>query len=56
MCYGGVDLRHLQRETESRLAGLPKVDTAEAPLPRVGLVARLRAALETLRTKEERHV
>ncbi|MGL5010625.1 MAG: hypothetical protein ACRC6I_12145 [Paracoccaceae bacterium] len=32
MCYGGVDLKHLVRETESRLAGLPKVDAAPAPV------------------------
>ncbi|MGL4321868.1 MAG: hypothetical protein ACRCS3_13490 [Paracoccaceae bacterium] len=55
MCYGGVDLKHMVRETESRLAGLPQVDAAAA-LPRAGLLARLRAALETLRGKEERHV
>jgi hypothetical protein len=54
MCYGQVDLKALTRETESRLAGLPKVDVAAAPA--VGLLARLRAALETYRGKEERHV
>jgi hypothetical protein len=25
MCYGGVDAKHVMRETEGRLAGLPKV-------------------------------
>ncbi len=54
MCHGHIDLKHLARETESRLAGLPKVDTAAAPA--VGLLARLRAALETYRGKEARHV
>jgi hypothetical protein len=54
MCYGGVDLKHLVRETETRLAGLPKVDAAETP--RLGLLARLHAAIENLRNKEESHV
>jgi hypothetical protein len=56
MCTGGIDLKHLQRETESRLAHFPKVDAAATPQPRAGLLARLKAALETLRGKEERHV
>lgn len=54
MCDSGVDLKHLVRETENRLAGLPKVDAVTAPRP--GLLAWLRAALETLCGKEERHV
>jgi hypothetical protein len=49
MCYGGIDLKHLQRETESRLAGLPKVD-AQAAL-RGGAVARLFAGLRRYRAK-----
>lgn len=32
MCYGGVDLKHLVRETEGRLAGLPEVNTANGTL------------------------
>jgi hypothetical protein len=38
MCYGGIDLKHLQRETEGRLAGLPKVDALAAP--RLGVMVR----------------
>jgi hypothetical protein len=45
MCYGGIDLKHLQRETESRLAGWPQVDAQTAP--RVGVFARLMATLRT---------
>jgi hypothetical protein len=49
MCYGGIDLKHLQRETEGRLAGLPKVD---APVARgEGVMARLGAMLKGLIAK-----
>jgi hypothetical protein len=49
MCYGGIDLKHLQRETESRLAGLPKVDAPVAPAE--GLIARVGALLKGLIAK-----
>jgi hypothetical protein len=46
MCYGGIDLKHLQRETEGRLAGLSKVDALAAP--RLGVMARLRSVFVAL--------
>ncbi len=41
MCYGNADLKHLARETEARLAHLPKGEG----MPVVGLLARLRVLL-----------
>jgi hypothetical protein len=41
MCHGNADLKHLMRETEARLAHLPKGDG----VPTVGVLARLRVLL-----------
>lgn len=49
MCGGGIDLKHLARETESRLAGWPQVDATHAARP--GVFARLRGAFAALRMR-----
>jgi hypothetical protein len=32
MCYGGLDARHLMREADRRLAGLPVKSLSDAPI------------------------
>jgi hypothetical protein len=59
MCYGSLDPKYLMRDIEARVKHLSsEQDTTKqaAPLPQVGLFARLRGVVAALLRKDRAHV